>query len=370
MVFGSTGGFAASLDLSALDGSNGFVLNGIDASDNSGISVSGAGDVNGDGIDDLIIGASGSDRIGGANFGESYVVFGSTGGFSASLDLSALDGSNGFVLNGIDADDLTGFSVASAGDVNGDGVDDLIIGARGGDPSANLGDFNDGESYVVFGSTAGFAASLDLSALDGSNGFVLNGIDGGDLSGYSVAGAGDVNGDGFDDLIIGAVNADPNGQIDAGESYVVFGRGSFTPVVDAATVTVTINGVNDPAVIGGDTTGMVIEDDLANLQASGVLTVTDPDDGEDAFQPAVVALTYGQATIDAAGNWLYGLQTGGANVQALAEGQTVTDSVTFTTVDGTTQDVTISVQGANDAPSLDPIGLECHDHRRRRLGHP
>ena len=66
-------------------------------------------------------------------------------------------------------------------------------------------DGNDaGESYVVFGSDAPFAASLDLAALDGANGFVINGIDEGDCSGFSVSGAGDVNGDGFDDLIIGA----------------------------------------------------------------------------------------------------------------------------------------------------------------------
>ncbi|MDY6938998.1 MAG: hypothetical protein SWY16_15165 [Cyanobacteriota bacterium] len=221
VVFGQSGGFAASLNLSSLDGSNGFVLNGIDAGDQSGRSVSSAGDVNGDGFDDMIIGAPIASPNGNDLAGESYVVFGQSGGFAASLNLSSLDGSNGFVLNGIDASDFSGGSVSSAGDVNGDGFDDMIIGATGGDPNGN--DLA-GESYVVFGQSGGFAASLNLSSLDGSNGFVLNGIDASDFSGGSVSSAGDVNGDGFDDMIIGADGADPNGNSDAGESYVVFGQ--------------------------------------------------------------------------------------------------------------------------------------------------
>ena len=67
-----------------------------------------------------------------------------------------------------------------------------------------------------------FSAEFNLSELDGSNGFVINGIDSGDRSGISVSGAGDINGDGIADLIIGANSADPNG-VDSGESYVVFG---------------------------------------------------------------------------------------------------------------------------------------------------
>ena len=128
----------------------------------------------------------------------------------ASLNLSALDGDNGFILNGIDGYDYSGQSVSGAGDINGDGFDDLIIGARGADNMA--GDSYAGESYVVFGKSSGFSAGLDLSTLTGSNGFVLNGIDSDDDSGFSVSGAGDVNGDGFDDLIIGAYRASPNGN--------------------------------------------------------------------------------------------------------------------------------------------------------------
>ena len=132
MVFGSSSGFSPSLDPSAFDGTSGFVINGVDSGDRSGRSVSGAGDVNGDGIDDLIIGAYVADANGIDSAGESYVVFGSNSGFSSSLELSTLNGSNGFVINGANDGDRIGRSVSGAGDVNGDGIDDLILGAPKG----------------------------------------------------------------------------------------------------------------------------------------------------------------------------------------------------------------------------------------------
>jgi hypothetical protein len=179
--------FAPVLKLSDLDGTNGFRLDGVAAYDQSGFSVSSAGDVNGDGFDDLIIGAEYADPNGSSS-GSSYVVFGRAGGFASSLVLSALDGSNGFRLNGVAADDFSGGSVSSAGDVNGDGFDDLIVGAPEADPNGA----NSGSSYVVFGKADGFAATLELSTLDGSNGFRLDGVAALDFSGGSVSSAGDV----------------------------------------------------------------------------------------------------------------------------------------------------------------------------------
>jgi VCBS repeat-containing protein len=351
VVFGSDAGFDASLDLATLDGTNGFVINGIDVNDRSGGSVSSAGDVNGDGIDDLIIGAAGAD----SSSGESYVVFGSATGFDASLDLSALDGTNGFLINGIDVNDLSGDSVSSAGDVNGDGIDDLIIGARFAAPNGNS---LAGESYVVFGSATGFDASLDLSALDGTNGFVINGIDASDRTGVSVSAAGDVNGDGIDDLIIGATGG--NGF--AGESYVIFGRADFLPAVDVATVTVTINGVNDAPVAQDDA---LVTGDVTVLQGSvladnGSGADSDPDTGAVLSITAVngVVASVGQQITLASGALLMLNADGTFDYdpngvfEALPAGTSATDSFTYTLSDGLggedTGSVTVTLNGLDN----------------------
>ena len=251
VVFGKVSGFNAQLNLATLDGSNGFVVNGVGADDGSGVSVSNAGDINGDGLDDLIIGADGANPSGQNSAGQSYVVFGKASGFSASIDASTLDGSNGFVINGINVYDGSGsLIVSSAGDVNGDGFDDLIVGAPSATPDFQT---RAGQSYVVFGKASGFDASLDLATLDGRNGFTINGIDAFDFSGGSVSNAGDIDGDGFDDLMIGAPGASPNGQNYAGESYVIFGRDFTNSVTHLGTDgDDTLIGTNgDDILIGG-----------------------------------------------------------------------------------------------------------------------
>ena len=104
-----------------------------------------------------------------------------------------------------------------------------------------------GTTYVVFGRTSGFSAEIDLSSLDASAGFALKGGRAGDWSGGSVASAGDVNGDGYDDLIIGAERAMPNG-LNSGAAYVVFG-GAF-----GGTVTTTGTAAAEMLIGGAATT--------------------------------------------------------------------------------------------------------------------
>ena len=240
IVFGSsTGGFSAIDDLGSLDGAHGFRLDGAMADDSAGFSVSEAGDVNGDGIDDVVVGARYADPNG-LSSGSSYVVFGSDQGFAANIDLSSLSGIDGFRLDGAAADDRSGHSVSAAGDVNGDGIGDVIIGAYRADPSGS----DSGSSYVVFGSDQGFAATLELSSLDGTDGFRLDGVAAGDRSGRSVSAAGDVNGDGVADVIVSAHTADPNGFY-SGSSYVVFGQDTSSAGDFAASINLSsLNGTD------------------------------------------------------------------------------------------------------------------------------
>ena len=249
VIFGKAAGWAASLDLSTLNGADGFLLEGLDAFDRQGRSVAEAGDVNGDGFGDVIFSAYRADPGGNNDSGETYVLFGQAGGWAASFDISTLNGTNGFRLDGIDADDWSGRSVASAGDVNGDGIDDMIIGAQ----MAHIGANNDaGETYVVFGQISGWGASFDLSTLDGTIGFMLEGVGADDRSGISVSSAGDLNGDGYDDVVVGAELADPNGRNNVGESYVVFGKASgWAASIDLST----LNGTTGFTLEGFDLSG-------------------------------------------------------------------------------------------------------------------
>ena len=223
VVFGQTSGTPIELSNLEASGSNGFIIIGDAADDNAGLSVSGAGDINGDGYADLIIGAPVASPSGTWS-GSSYIVYGKND--TNPVDLAEIEMDNntgGFVIEGLAANNFTGHSVSGAGDINGDGYDDYIIGAYEADPNEP----NSGASYLIYGQPDidgnKVGTSIDLADIVADNGgFVINGALEEDQSGFSVSGAGDVNGDGFDDLIVGAPYADPNGS-GSGASFVVFG---------------------------------------------------------------------------------------------------------------------------------------------------
>jgi hypothetical protein len=217
VVYGHGGSFVPQVLLNTLTGANGFSIHGAIAGGSVGGSLGVVPDFNGDARADLVIGAPGAANGTGA-IGHGYVLFGAAG-FAANVDLAGLNGTNGVRLTSPAAGDVLGRSVAGLHDVNGDGLGEVMLGA----PGADFGASDAGGAYVVYGRRSGLPADIALASLDGGTGFRIQGAFAGDFAGQSVARVGDVDRDGFADLVIAAPEADPNSVSAAGRIVVLFG---------------------------------------------------------------------------------------------------------------------------------------------------
>jgi Ca2+-binding RTX toxin-like protein len=250
LVYGKAD-FDASFALSTVDGvsgANGLRLTNVGNS-NYTSSVSAAGDLNGDGLDDLLVASDNSNIIDGDFAGAAYVVFGRSDAV-AEIDVTTLNGADGFAMKGAFGGQQLGAFVSSAGDMNGDGFDDILV----------AGDEAETPAYVVFGKATGWTAEFEPATLNGDNGFALTGG-----AGYSfgpAAAAGDVNGDGLDDLAITDLGANAG----AGAVHIVYGRLSE----------VAVNRIGSAA--NQEIHGSDLDDTLSALGGSDTLRGHDGDD--------------------------------------------------------------------------------------------
>ena len=240
VLFGQAGAFPAAFNLTTLNGANGFKVEGLNGGDYLGYSVSTVGDLNGDGKADLVLGAWRASPGGRGLAGTVYVLFGQANAFPAAFNLTTLNGANGFKVEGLNGSDYLGYSVSTAGDLNGDGKADLVLGAYGVSPGGASKRSEAGTVYVLFGQAATFPAVFDLTSLNGSNGFKVEGLNTSDFLGWSVSTAGDLNGDGKADLVIGNPGTAVN-SFKRGRAYVLFGQAGGWPASFDLT---TLNGAN------------------------------------------------------------------------------------------------------------------------------
>ncbi len=231
--------YPASIDLASLDGSDGFKLSGVQTRSHTGAAVAML-DINGDGFSDMVIGApyEGSPVVHGTGSGPEgavYVVYGHAGGFPANVDLGVLGASDGFKITGLVANGGFGDTLVRLGDVNGDGFDDVFIGAPTVSSESGVGNGR-GRGYVIFGSATPFS-SFNVSSLHGNaTGFRIDGyLDTGHVGTFQSGG--DINGDGFDDIIVGAMHSNRGGPGFATD-YVIYGHaGAFADTLDLSTLT-------------------------------------------------------------------------------------------------------------------------------------
>ncbi len=404
LILGSDQPFGAAFTMADFDGEKGVRIDTRLTDDSEGLSIAGIGDFNDDGIDDIAIGTPLVNEVLFVNHGRVSVIFGREGALPAILSLDDQTEDEAVEIAGGGNLERLGSDVARVGDVNNDGIDDLLIGnapnglqshegyiiygrddhgenislnnlnadiavrfdeASGGDERvvAGIGDVNndgiedfaigvprasieteaDGIVFVVFGRDDEYGETLNLSGLEEGEGFFIGGAPGGALFGWDIAAAGDVNGDGIDDFIVGAVTEDRSGE-DAGGAYVIFGRSNGFPLaLDLAT----LNGLNGYEITGaapGDFAGFSVAGGKdVNQDGLTDLIVGAPGSGANGVGSGAIHIVYGAPTL---------------SVPPVAVDDTAeTDAETIIAFDVVGNDIDPNVNGSLSIVSIETSGL-------------
>ena len=213
IIFGRKNSFEEDIDLQVLASSQGIRITTNTTLDLFGYSVSSAGDMNNDGVNDVLVGSPTSNPLSRTSAGSVHVVFGMKE-MSSNIDVSSLNTKQGFQILGSAAGDLVGAATKNGGDMTGDGIDDIIIGAY------NAGNTK-GTVYVIYGRNDE-VRDIDLSTLNYTQGIAILGAYDGSQLGVSIDGSTDVNGDGINDMLIGAPSTASVSM--TGVAYIIFGQ--------------------------------------------------------------------------------------------------------------------------------------------------
>ncbi|MHA7060039.1 integrin alpha, partial [Aquimarina sp. M1] len=273
--------YPASFDIATLNGTNGFRIPGIDPGSQFGAETKFIGDINNDGFEDIALGVNNADINGLDLAGAAYIIFGSNTGFPDVFDITTLDGTNGFAVEGLEGSTRMGDSVEGLGDINGDDIDDLAIGSSGdimviygkitpfnptfnidyadgvdgfliqgantANEIANLGDINGDDIddfaigrasfsaavWVIFGRSQSFPSTINASWLDGNNGFAIERYSSSLIPGFLVGGAGDINSDGYQDIIVGDWSINSGSFLE--RTHLLYGRENYSPRINLET---------------------------------------------------------------------------------------------------------------------------------------
>ena len=304
--------------------------------------IAGVGDLNGDGIAEIMVGTPGSDDKA-IDAGRVFVAIGLAAGVPSFTFSDPLDT---IIVDGVLANDLLGATVGTISDLNGDGKPELLMGA----PLMDRGGTDRGAGFVIWSPAAGDGIDIGDPATAGGGGYMIRGEANGDRAGTTMAAIADLNSDGKAEVLIGAIGSDAAG-VDSGSAYVVFGKATDSAVA-LANVTAGTGGFRITGEAAGDQAGSALTS-VADLNGDGLAEIVVGAYGNDAggADAGAVYVVFGKTTTTGVSLATVAAGTGGYRIKGGTAGAHIGSAVaTIGDVNGDGRgDLLIGAPGANEA---------------------